>query len=78
MFNPLTPKILTVNSLFLLLLNSLQTSYENLLEDQDKNFFLMCEYSHQLFARKHMDISQGEVTCWSLLGVKGLNGPLQN
>ena len=30
-FNPLTPKILTVNSLFLLRLNSLQTSYENLL-----------------------------------------------
>ena len=38
----------------------------------------MCDYSHQLFARKHMDISQEEVTCQSLLGVKGLNGPLQN
>ena len=67
------PQDLIVNSPLQLWHISLYISYENLVLDQDNNFYLTSLSILMTCLLDNVQLLQGEVTCWSLLGVEGLH-----
>ena len=70
---PFNSQDLIVNSPLQLLLISLLISQENLVLDQDNNFYLIHLSILITCLLNNEWIIQGEFTCYALLGVKGLN-----
>ena len=70
---PFNSQDLIVNSPLQLLLISLSISQENLVLDQDNNFYLIHLSILITCLLNNEWIIQGEFTCYALLGVKGLN-----